>query len=123
MTMQSTPPSDRVKRQFPALRRLFRPTRAKVWGALLALEALVLAGTPLFDVLGFEFAFATGLLASLGAADLAAAEVTARRRDGDVPHAGPGWTIAALTAGAAARALVVLLAAPFVLMTLNALRV
>ena len=52
-----------------------------VWAALLVAAALVLDFVPLFDVLGYDFAFALGLLAALAAVDLGHG-VVARARAG-----------------------------------------
>src|SRR4051812_40891011 len=47
--------------------------RALIWMGITTVLGAVLAFVPLFDVLGFELSFAVGLVASFGAADLAAA--------------------------------------------------
>ena len=44
--------------------------RALVWAVLLAVLAVVLAFVPLFDVLGYDFCFALGLVAALAAVDV-----------------------------------------------------
>jgi hypothetical protein len=55
--------------------------RALVWGALLAAGGLGLSFVPLFDVLGYDYAFAVGLCTAFAAADLGhGAVATARRR-------------------------------------------
>jgi tetratricopeptide (TPR) repeat protein len=82
---------------------------------VLLVLALLLAFTPLFDSLGFEFAFALSVPASLAAADLGATFVRRQR----VTHGLDVWRTFA-GAGAAA---VCLLLPPLVVISLNALRV
>jgi hypothetical protein len=71
-----------------------------------------LAFVPLFDVLGFELAFAVGLVASLGAADVAAAQTA---RD-PAPSVWAAWGRAALHG-------LMLTLPPLILITLNGVRV
>jgi tetratricopeptide (TPR) repeat protein len=92
-----------------------RERRTIIWAGVLVVLTLLLAFTPLFDSLGFEFAFALCLPASLAAADLAATFVRRRRQ----AHGLDVWRA---FAGAAVVGLCLLLP-PFVLMALNALRV
>src|SRR5690242_2262506 len=55
-------------------------TRTLVWAALLAILALVLDFVPLFDVLGYDFAFALGLGAALAGVDVGQGVVARWRR-------------------------------------------
>jgi hypothetical protein len=108
-----------------AARTHLRSLRVKIWAGLLALLALWCAFLPLVGVLGYTFAFVMAVVASVAAADLAAA--LARRSRAVEPqrldHAtGPGRLVAELF-GRAALVNLALLAAPFFLLTLNALRV
>ena len=54
--------------------------RTWIWAAILLALSIALAFTPLFDSLGFEWAFAMSVPASLAAADLAATFVRRQRR-------------------------------------------
>ena len=56
--------------------------RTPCWAFLLALLAASLDWVPLFDVLGYDFCFALGLLAGLAAADIGQGTVAAARRAG-----------------------------------------
>ena len=87
--------------------RLGRAVRFRVWLGLLAAVALVLAFTPLFDVLGFEFAFAFALAGSLAAADLGA-WVVRRARTADHPGGGARRSTLVLLGRASALALATL---------------
>jgi tetratricopeptide (TPR) repeat protein len=62
-------------------RRLGR--RVLWWGAALTALALVLSAIPLFDLLGYDFAFALGLATALAAADVGHGAVAAARREGE----------------------------------------
>jgi hypothetical protein len=46
------------------------PRRALIWGIVLAVASLALGFVPLFDVLGYDFAFALGLVAAPAAVDV-----------------------------------------------------
>jgi len=90
--------------------------RAVIWGAAAALLALILDFVPLFDLLGYDFSFAVGLLVALASVDLGAGVVQMARRRGqitDVPRA-------FATAAAASVALLVL---PLLLSLANAARI
>jgi len=94
--------------------------RLVVWGALAACLALVLDFVPLFDLLGYDFSFAMGLLAALASVDIGCG-VAARAR----ARAGPGGDppeVFRLAARAAALALSILIV-PLLLSLANALRV
>jgi hypothetical protein len=54
--------------------------RPLIWGAVLALGALVLDFVPLFNLLGYDFAFAIGLLAALAGVDVGHGTVAMARR-------------------------------------------
>ena len=99
--------------------------RVLVWAAILLVSAIVLAFMPLMGVLGFEFAFVIGLIASLAAADLAATYVR-RLRTSDAPPLAraidPGRLVAAIWARAALVNLSLLLP-PLVIIVANGLRV
>jgi hypothetical protein len=90
--------------------------RALIWAAIMTALAGVLAFVPVFNVVGYELSFVVALVASFGAADLAAAHA-AHARAGRAPEVWGTWS------GAAGRALAALLAPPLVVMALNALRV
>jgi hypothetical protein len=90
--------------------------RVFVWAALLALTGLGLCFVPLFDVLGFDYAFAIGLLTALAAADIGHGAVAAARRQGEKVSLAP----VLLTGVLGALAVLVL---PLVFSLLNALRV
>ncbi|HEU5055454.1 MAG TPA: hypothetical protein VFU21_02970, partial [Kofleriaceae bacterium] len=90
----------------------------------------VLCFVPLFNVLGYEFAFAMALAASLAAADLGAAlarrlAATAERDAGDATAADllPGARTVLGLGGAAAVLALALLVPPLLLVSANALRV
>src|SRR5258706_15559662 len=53
--------------------------RTRIWALILLTLAVVLAFVPLFDSLGFEWAFAMSVPASLAAADLGATFVRRQR--------------------------------------------
>lgn len=98
------------------VKRRLGGTRALVWAGLLAALALVLDLVPLFDLLGYDFAFAIGLLAMLAGVDVGHGTVAGARRDGQPIDPLP------LAATAAARGLA-LLGAPLAFSLANALRV
>ena len=89
--------------------------RALIWAAGAAVLAIILNFVPLFDLLGYDFSFAMGLLAALASVDLGAGVVQLARRRGQVcvPRA-------FVTAAAASAALLVL---PLLLSLANAARV
>lgn len=95
-----------------ALGASLRTRRALVWAALLAAAAGVCAFVPLLDMLGFEFAFALGLVASFAAADLGAALVR-QRAELSVLRA---WVVGTLRVWC-------LLVPPLVIVAANGLRV
>jgi tetratricopeptide (TPR) repeat protein len=90
--------------------------RPLVWGGVLALAALALDFVPLFDLLGFDFSFALGLVATFAAADVGHGAVAAARR-AQRPVSLLSLVLSAIAAGLA------LLAAPLLLSLANALRV
>ncbi len=93
------------------VRDQFRSRRTMIWGALLSALALALTQVPVFGVVGFGFAFAMALPASVAAADLGAALVRrARRTDAPAPDRAvfPGRLVLSLWLGAAALALALL---------------
>lgn len=98
------------------LRRLFASRRFLVWAGLTAACAAALCFAPLFNTLGYEFAIAAGGIGGLASGYIgAAAVVQARRlrRDRGVGSLfGIAWTLSAA-----------LIAIPFALISLNALRV
>ncbi len=98
-----------------------RSIRYLVWVAILVVLTLVLAGRPLFNLLGFEFAFAIALINSVACMDLGAAFVR-RRRSEQVDDGTPGRVLIALWQQATVANLA-LLAAPLLIMTLNGFRV
>ena len=90
--------------------------RLSIWGGVLALAALVLDFVPLFDLLGFDFAFVVGLGAAFAAADVGHGAVVAARRE----HREVSLLALVFSAAAAGLALLV---APLLLSLANALRV
>ncbi len=90
--------------------------RVFVWAAILALVALGLCFVPLFDVLGFDFSFALGLVTALAAVDIGQGAVAAARRRGE------GLALAPVLAAGVLGALAILVL-PLLLSLLNALRV
>ncbi len=98
--------------------------RIWVWAALLAGLALVLDFVPLFDVLGYDFAFALGLVAALAGVDLGHGVVARGRAAGGAPVPDEASAVTfgrrVLLALAAALAVLVL---PLLLSLANALRV
>jgi hypothetical protein len=115
LTDAATPPPSAVSRA-----RRFIETRlglrVLVWALLLALAAGVLCALPLFNVLGFDYALALGLLAGFAAIDVGHGVVAAARRRGDDPQLGASLGTALVSALA-------LLIIPLVISLLNALRV
>jgi hypothetical protein len=92
-----------------------------VWAALLAALAIVLDFVPLFDVLGYDFAFALGFAAALAGVDIGHG-VVARGRAAAEDDEGAAWTLGrrVLVALASALALLVL---PLLFSLANAARV
>jgi len=90
--------------------------RAALWAAGATLLAIVLDLVPLFDLLGYDFCFAMGLLATLASVDVGAGVVQMARRRGS----GLGAPRAFATAAGASLALLVL---PLLLSLANAARV
>ncbi len=111
--------SESGRLRLPELARRHR--RHLIWGALLVALTAWLAFLPLFDVVGFEFAFVLGIVAGFASADLGAAWVRRARREGG-SSGRPVRALAALV-GRAVGANLLLLALPLALMSLNALRV
>lgn len=108
-----------------ASRAHLRSIRTLVWAGLLLGVAVVLALTPLFNVLGFEFAFAMAFFGSIASLDLGAAFVR-RVHDTDAPAVeralGPVRVVAELT-GRALAVNLALLIPPLVVICINAVRV
>jgi tetratricopeptide (TPR) repeat protein len=90
--------------------------RALVWATLLAAAGLALCFVPLFDVLGYDYAFALGLLTAFAAVDIGHGAVAAARLAGR-----PLSLLQALLYAEAAALAALLLPLAFAL--LNALRV
>jgi len=113
-----------------ALRAQLRARRTWIWAALLALFGGVMCAIPLFNALGYEFAFAMAIAVSFAAADLGAA--LARRLAAiaesdpgdadDVDLLPGGRTVFSLAAAASLLALALILP-PLLLISANALRV
>jgi len=90
--------------------------RVLVWGLAAAVLAVVLDFVPLFDVLGYDFAFAVGLLVALASVDIGCGVVVAARRGGraiELPR----------LMGRAATFALAITALPLLLSLVNALRV
>jgi hypothetical protein len=107
------------------MRAHVRSIRTLVWAGVLVGVAIVLAFTPLFNVLGFEFAFAMAFFGSVASADLGAAFVR-RVHATDAPPLERAQGPVRIVAEIAGRAVVVnlsLLLAPLILISINALRV
>jgi len=90
--------------------------RALIWAALAGLLALVLDFVPLFDLLGYDFSFAMGLLMALASVDIGAGVVQMARRRGEILEVPRAF----LTAATASLALLVL---PLLSSLVNAARV
>src|SRR5262249_18285472 len=109
-----------------ALAAHMRSRRYRLWAAVLAVLAVILAFLPLVGSLGFELSFIIALFASFAAADLGCAFVRRARADPTVypieRHHPPGRVVLALWARASLAALVLLLP-PLAIACLNALRV
>ena len=108
-----------------ALRAHWRSLRVLLWAVTLGAGAIGLAFLPLFNVLGFEFAFVMALLGSLAGADLGSAFV---RRVRATPSPALERAIAPTRMlgsvfGHAAIVNLGLLAIPLLIITLNGLRV
>jgi tetratricopeptide (TPR) repeat protein len=113
-----------------ALFAQLRARRTWIWAALLALLGGVLCAIPLFNVLGYEFAFAMAIAVSVAAADLGAAlarrlAALAEADPGDASGADllPGARTVLGLAGAAGLLALALLVPPLLLVCANALRV
>lgn len=89
--------------------------RVLAWAVVLAAAAAVLDAVPLFDLLGYDFSFAIGLLTAFAAADIGHGAAAAARRGDDVPLA---RTLALGMAGALGA-----LVLPLAISALNAVRV
>ena len=95
--------------------------RFGVWLALLAVLAVVLCFVPLFDVLGYDFAFAMGFAAALAGVDLGHGVIVRARAgggDGDAPAAALARRV-----GLALAAALGVLVLPLLLSLANGLRV
>ena len=113
-----------------ALSAQLRARRTWIWAGLLALLGGILCSIPLFNVLGYEFAFAMAIAASVAAADLGAAlarrlAAVTERDAGDAAPTDllPGARTVLGLAGAAALLALGLLLVPLLLVSANALRV
>jgi tetratricopeptide (TPR) repeat protein len=115
-----------VKRAFFVVNQRFG-RRALIWAALLAAVALALDFVPLFDLLGYDFSFAVGLVAALAAVDIGQGVVAAARRPAqrwqEPPGAAPALPCRWRLVGRALAGGLGVLVAPFLLSLLNALRV
>src|SRR3569623_1169570 len=90
--------------------------RAVIWAAAAALLAIVLDFVPLFDLLGYDFSFAMGLLATLASVDIGAGAVQMARRRGPALDVARTFVTAAVASAA-------LLLLPLLLSLVNAARV
>ena len=90
--------------------------RAVIWAAAAALLAIVLDFVPLFDLLGYDFSFAMGLLATLASVDIGAGAVQMARRRGPALDVARTFVTAAVASSA-------LLLLPLLLSLVNAARV
>ena len=93
--------------------------RVLIWGVLAALLALVLDFVSLFDLLGYDFSFAMGLLAALGSVDIGCAIVATARKQQQSGRPRGVFRLAGEAAGWSVGVLVL----PLVLSLLNALRI
>ncbi len=106
-------------------RRAVNDTRARFglrplcWAGVLAALALVLDFVPLYDLLGYDFAFAIGLLAGIAGVDIGHGVIARARRT----PSGPGGCDLARTFGQAAGLALGTLALPLGLSLANAARV
>ena len=118
------------RRAAAALAAQLRAPRTWVWAALLTLLAGAMCLVPLFNVLGYEFAFVMAIAGSVAAADLGAAltrrlALIAADDPGD-SHPGqllPGGRLVASLAGAAVLLALLLLIPPLLVIAANGLRV
>ncbi len=98
------------------LRRLWTSRRFRVWAGLIGVCAAALCFAPLFNTLGYEFSIVAGGIAGLASGYLGAAAVDQARRLRRNRSVGSlfclAWTLSAA-----------LIAVPFALISLNALRV
>jgi len=99
-----------------------RSIRYLVWLGVMVVLSLVLAGRPLFNLLGFEFAFAVALVNSVACLDLGAAFVRRKRAETSDDGRSPGHVVIEIWQHATVANLTLLLA-PLLIMTLNAFRV
>jgi hypothetical protein len=113
-----------------ALRAQLRARRTLIWAGVLALLAGVLCALPLFNTLGYEFAFAMAIATSLAAADLGAALTrrVAELAESDGGDAGdadllPGGRLVFGLFAAAALLALLLLVLPLLMVCGNALRI
>jgi hypothetical protein len=90
--------------------------RPLVWAIAAAVLAVVLDFAPLFDLLGYDFAFAVGLLVAVASVDIGCGVVAAARR-------GPSGIDLPRLVGRAVAFSVAITVLPLVLSLLNALRV
>jgi hypothetical protein len=97
--------------------------RALIWAAVLAALALILDFLPLFDVLGYDFAFALGIAAGFAAADIGAGVVARRRAAAGDGVAAPDPRALLGLVGLAVAASLATLLLPLLLSLANAMRV
>lgn len=93
--------------------------RAPVWAVSLFLVSLGLCFVPLYNLLGYDFAFVIGLVAAFAAVDVGQGEVNRARATSRTPSERRVWNLV-LRACATAFAIVLV---PLAIITANALRV
>lgn len=104
-------------------RRVFqRGARGPFWALAMLALSVGLTFVPLFDLLGYDFSFAIGLVTAFAAADIGQGVVAAARRDRDQGDTRASWSLSALVSRAAVASLL-LLVLPLVVICLNAFRV
>jgi hypothetical protein len=94
--------------------------RALIWAAALAVLALALDFVPLFDLLGYDFAFALGLGTALASVDIGQGAVARFRKQHPEPA---GWATLLKLAAQATWITLAALVLPLLLSLANALRV
>ena len=96
--------------------------RFRFWAVLTCACTILCCTTPLFDTLGFGFAFALAILLSFACIDLGAAWTRIVRSHGPVPSNLPTWKTLLFLIRTSLHTTYLLLAIPFLLMAANSMR-
>jgi hypothetical protein len=97
--------------------------RALIWAAVLLATAVVLDWVPLFDVLGYDFSFAVGMVTAFAAVDVGHGVGKRHAGAGRAPAGDQDWRGALRPFGEACAVATALLVLPVVASLANALRV